>query len=250
MALVDIPPDQYLRLAGYAGLAVSMLAFWRGDAAISTVEAIEETPTSPADTIRRPGYFEVKGRVVCEDPLPAPHSDREVVLYSHRTYEEREERHVDRYGVPRTRVVPTLLAEDTHGCEFWVEDESGRVLVVPTGARIDGEVLVDRVEVPVDDPEQSAEGPRQDDRVTRRHEVVGIPVGQDVYLLGPVLASPGGGPLRFQADRREERPFILSVRTEEEQTARVRRVASLWNLAGAAAGLTATGALLRAHGYL
>lgn len=237
MNLTSVPQEQLYQWLGAASLVLSFASFWRGAGAASRVEAIEETPTSLAATIHQAGYYEVKGRVVCDDPVPLPDSDRPVVYYRRRVWERYEEEYRDKNGYPQVRQVEDLLSDECEYADFLVEDESGRIAVNPRGAQIDADVVLDEIREapPGTHPGGSGGGPRG--ASVRRHQIIAIPVGNDLYVLGPTRIPSSGGPMLFHADKREDRPFILSVRSEEEQTAQHRAQANLLNLGGLIFGI-------------
>jgi hypothetical protein len=200
---------------------------------------MEETPTSPAASIHRPGYYEVKGRVVCDDPLELPGNPQAVVFSRHRVWECIQETFRDAEGQQQTRTVEQLIQDEVELTDFTIEDLSGALAVYPKGADIDDLVLVPRTQQNTKDP-----GPH------RYHEIRGIPVGQDLYVLGSVQRNGLNGPLAFQENQQEDRPYLLSVRSEEEQTAGHRFYSNLFNFGGLCFGLLATGLLSWGFGYL
>lgn len=248
----DIPPRISAQWSGFFSLALSFLSFWRASGTSSHVEAMEETPTSLAISIQRPGYYEVKGRAACNDPILVPKSDRTAVYYRHRVWEQTQEDFRDEDGMPRTRTVEKLVQDETEMVEFQVEDESGSFAVDPQGADLDGHLLIRREriqEVPPRAPVESESEEPEISEPVRLHEVTGILVGQDLFVLGPVQMGPGSSGLRFQENRQEERPFLISVRSEEEQTAPHRLFANFYNLGGLIFGVLATGLLSYGLGY-
>jgi hypothetical protein len=248
-----ITPQISSQWAGFVSLVLCFFCFWRASGSSGHVEAMEETPTSPASSVQKPGYYEVKGRAACDDPILIPDSDRTAVYYRHRIWEQTQEDFLDDEGLQRTRTVEKLVQDETEMVEFRVEDESGSMLVDPRGADIDSRLLVARQPQGVAPPTQIPEGDQEEPEVqeaVRLHEVVGILVGQDLFVLGSVQTRSAEGGLLFQENRQEERPYLISVRSEEEQTAQHRFFANFYNLGGLIFGFLATGLLSYGLGYL
>lgn len=226
-------------------LSLSFFCFWRASGAAEHVEAMEETPTSPAGSIEHPGYYEVKGRVICPDPLPILGRERGAIYLRERIWERTQEEFQDEEGLLRTRTVEKLVRDEVDLTEFTLEDESGSIRVDPRGADLDGATLVPRSPLEAADRDEG-----EDVEPERFRELVGILVGQDLYVLGPVQQRRGEEEPTFLVNRQEERPYLISVRSEEEQTAQHRLLANLYNLGGLLFGVLATGLLSFGLGYL
>lgn len=201
-----------------AGAVFGLLAAWNYAASgddEDLVEAMEATPTSPASDVHPRGYYEVKGKVRAEGTLQAPRARDEVVFYVYRQLEEWEQQDRNQGWVKVSR----LLKEETQTLPFWVEDPSGRVAVLPEGARLEGKRLTREV---IGASGSSTDrgggglglgGQYRNHRYI--HEVYGAMEFGTIYVLGPTDRGDDGAAV-FRADSREERPFVISARTEEE----------------------------------
>ena len=200
-------------------------------------KVLEDTPTTASEDIRKPGYFEVKGQIQAVNPLIAPCTDREVVWYRHRLFEEYWEVCRGRKSNSwRYRTIP--VQDDSCEIEFLVKDNTGTIAVHPQGAELTGTVVCNRY--------RSGDGclywfyraflnivflpyyllclmfgsGRTGSRY--RDYVVALPKGEELYAIGPVNFDKESGNIRFQQDEGEERPYIISTKSEEELTDEIR----------------------------
>jgi hypothetical protein len=193
--------------------------------------AILDTPTSSAADIqaiyRNNGAHgqacEVAGVIECDDSLSGPLSGQACAAYSHTlTWEE-----WGRPGPFEKRSATSDLVYRTGGTEFddrraptfWVRDASGRVQVDPLNAQLDLQAIDSRYEVVTSSYGDS-------ERRTRREER-GLPLGQQVYVLG-YLGERQGQPVVQRHTSDTSKQFLISYRTEQTltRTHRVRTAVS------------------------
>lgn len=113
------------------GAAVSLYLGWRQ---LHRARLMMDTPTARARSAPQ-GYVELEGRAVPfgQPPLVAKLTGLPCCWYRYRI-EERVESHADRNGVrSRWKVIDQGESDDT----FWLEDDTGRVAVDPSGAQIE-----------------------------------------------------------------------------------------------------------------
>lgn len=196
---------------------------------------------------------EVKGRIVCDDPLVSELAKVPCVHYEMRVVQEYEETYWERNdkgdNVRRTRRGSETVAHNARSVPFVVEDESGRVEVDPTGADLVTEKVCSRF-----DPEPPSENalklgglsvswgggiPTTGRRVLGlSYEEEAIPVGRDIYVLGE--ASDRSGRLRVEKPE-DGGHFLVSLKSEEQLVASARSKATGLAVAAALVGLIGVG---------
>lgn len=210
-------------------------------------------------------YVEVKGKVACDEPLRGELSDKlgaimetEVV----RVYERREER-TDPQGNVRTewRKGEETVSQNRRESPFWIDDGSGRLRVKTSGNKgIDLEKVVERYE-PANAVESGFGGGNLTLSVGRFQLGLGgggygsgsrtlgykfieraLPIGKAVYALGEAAhVEDEGLVLRVPTDDDKKKPFLISLKTEEdlvrsgEKTALVLRIIAIVLAVGGAA---------------
>lgn len=220
----------------------ALLLFLKGKSEDKLLE-VKATKTSPACDLNDlcqavadeigPGGFaqlaEVKGRVECDRPLQGELSEEPCVWYSMNVEELYEETYTetDANGNPvtRTRTGSTTVANNTRSVPFVVRDETGVVAIYPEGAKIEGHQVLNRHE-----PAQSGAGtislgnfsmslsPNNGRRITGyRYSEQIIPVGEQLYVIGEA-SDREDGKLALRSPGEKGKPFIVSVRSEEEVT--------------------------------
>ena len=170
---------------------------------------------------------EVKGRVVCDQPLISELNQTECVYYSMRVerkyeetyYEEDEEGRRER----RTRTGSESVSSNRRHARFIVEDATGGIQVVPDGANFVAEKVLSRFE-----PSSGRSGREirfgsfaftphfsEGDRRTLGYqfEEEAIPVGRNIYIHG--RATDKQGQLCIESPV-EKGQYIISVKSEEE----------------------------------
>lgn len=93
----------------------------------------------------------VKGRAYTNIPLMSPLGHRECLYYSYIVTETHQEHYTERDSKGqvhrRTRTVTNVLEQGDNSTRFWLEDETGKILVDPKDGKFDGVIRsVDRSE--------------------------------------------------------------------------------------------------------
>jgi hypothetical protein len=171
---------------------------------------------------------EVKGSVKCESPLNAELSAQSCVYYSMSVVREFEETVEEKDSDGNYRTVTKrgseTISSNTQSVPFYVEDETGKILINPNDANIDSQKVLDKFE--------SAEyasgsmltfggfslnlGGLLSGRRTlgyRFQESI-LPLGRKVYVLGE--ATDTSGELAIQKPREKGKKYIISMKSEEE----------------------------------
>jgi hypothetical protein len=210
--------------AGITGvIAAYQFVSSSGDADL--VEAMEDTPTSSIREVTPGGYFEVKGKATSAHPLKAPKVLDEVIFYRYIQRAEWDE--TDREG--NTEKCQEVLKDESEAAAFTVQDKTGEIQVNPKGARLEGKLLTrdlaERFQGGGSLVATAAMGMAPGRQTGRRnykvfHEIFGATNGCEIYVLGSTGQGPTGEAV-FQKKPSEERPFLLSARSEEELTERL-----------------------------
>jgi hypothetical protein len=131
-AAPSMDPKAGLIFGGLA-LLLGLVAFFFGFRALQRKRLIEDTPTS---TIRAmaPGQVEVSGRAVDWRPVTAPFTQGPCVYYQVLVEEERKRTVTTSKGTRTETYWVTIYQEDTGGTPFYLDDGTGKLRVVPTGA--------------------------------------------------------------------------------------------------------------------
>jgi hypothetical protein len=122
--------------------------------------------------------------------------------------------------VRRTRSGSDLIAQNERRVPFWVQDATGRLLVIPAGARVELEQTVDRFEaghaggVERFWPWQPSPGSGQRRTLGHRLREEVLPLGRTVYILG--TATDRTGSLVIGALPESHEPFLVSLHTREQ----------------------------------
>jgi hypothetical protein len=211
----------------------------------STVGAIQKLVSEVAadmpdgEAIGFKDYVEVKGRVVCDEPIRGELSEQlgAIVETDVIRVAERREEVRDAHGHIKTtwRKHEETLSSNRREAAFWIDDGTGRLRVKPdrnvelikSFERFENEgghgigfgggqlnLSMGRYQLSVGgghwDPTTSRTlGYRFIERL--------LPVGKPVYAIGEVAAIPDEGlVLRAPTDDQKKRPFVVSPRTEEE----------------------------------
>ncbi len=134
---------------------------------------IEDTPTSKVRSIAA-GLVELKGRVAPREALIAPFSKRRCVIYNYIAEELRVRREYDPF-MKRMVVIREWVQVRSEGksVRFFLEDETGRVLVDPTGADIQDRRVFYELSWP-----------------RRRHTERAILCNSIVYVMGTAAENP------------------------------------------------------------
>lgn len=240
---------------GLVLLAVAALLFFFSRRSQSKVHYVKATETSKIGVIEKlvaevaadmpdglatgyKDYVEVKGRVVCDEPLQGEISDQTGAIVETevvRVCERREERR-DAQGNIHTewRKHEETVSSNRRESPFWVDDGTGRLRVKPKGSR--GVELIKVVErfQPASDGgaggqitlsmgrfQMSVGSGRWDLTSSRtlgyRFIERVLPVGKPIYAIGEVAATEDEGlVLRPPTEEDKKKPFMVTPKTEEE----------------------------------
>jgi hypothetical protein len=233
---------------------------------------IQATPTSPvqdilqshrdvADELGSGGFsqlVEVKGTIGCGQPITAELSGEPCVYYSMSVEERYEETYQEEDSEGRvrtaTRTGSNTVAGNSRSTRFHVDDGTGKIVVDPEGATIHPHQTLDRYEPAIGGPEISfgsfsfspgmAHGGRQVLGYNYAESI--LPIGQRVYVIGE--ASDSDGDLVIRKPREKGKPFIVSLKSEEEIVGS-HRSSTKWYMIGAIAAF-AIGAVLMVLGMV
>ncbi len=198
---------------------------------------------------------EVRGKVVCAEPLISELAQVACVHYAMRVQRRSEETYTarDRQGRAerKTRTITETVASNERSIPFDVDDGTGSIRIHPEHAEFVAEKVVSRFDtaaaagnapytvgsLAVDSGRFPEAGGRR--TIGYQFEEEAVPVGREVYVLGEATDRDGG--LAIGSPGAEGR-FIISVKSEsallqeERSAARWKRIGSI---ACAAAGLIA-----------
>jgi hypothetical protein len=181
---------------------------------------LENVPTSKARGVFL-GLNEVKGRARTDAPLTSYLSGTRCVHYRYEVEEHwsRTVTYTDSKGKTQTRHESGWTTVDSGGesAPFEVEDETGRLRVVPDGAEITATQVFSET-CDEDDPLYYAKGPREavsDSEHERRFTEHAIAVGEEVYVIGCARLREDRVEPEIARDRDAEL-FLISTDTEEE----------------------------------
>ena len=219
-------PDEtllYLALGVVGGIGLLLYGF----AVNRRKRLIETTPSSPVRSLAI-GLVEVSGHAQPEgNLLPAPFSGIPCVLFSYEIEERRGSGKAARWKT---------IARGTSEQPFFVQDATGRVLVVPFGARL---ILPDKRTTRTNWfgslPDHAIVGLTQlgisadgwlGQKTIRCSEACILPE-ETVYVLGTAHERPGAAvnidnPARLYVGSSRDHEFIISDRSEKELLARLR----------------------------
>jgi hypothetical protein len=215
-------------LAGFAVALGGLAAFGYGVYIRWMQRLIENTPTSPVRSLPS-GFVEVAGTAEADGaPLVSPAAQVPCVYYEFRLEEYRGGKSSRRW---------VTVASDRSTEPFFVQDPTGRVLVVPMGAtsrirRVETYSHSWRDALPdetrrlfryLNMPTASWLGPR---RVRFRERLIGV--GDPVYVLGTARENPAGCPNAADSSRLYigasdgGRPFLIVDHSEHALLSRLR----------------------------
>lgn len=199
-------------------------------AELEAVREQVERDVGPDSFVQR---AEVKGTGECEDPLRSEFTGTPCAAYSVRLEREYEETQweTDSEGRRSQKTVRSseTLSSQERRTPFWLKDSSGRVRVLPDGAELDMEKTLSRFEssLPgeqfkmgsfVFDLARAALGSGRRTLGYKYEESI-LPLGKALYVLGEAASQDGKVVLRRSTTKGEK--FIISVKSEEELTARL-----------------------------
>ena len=195
------------------------------------IKELQDMCKEIADEIGPGGYHEIceiKGNTISENPLISEIGKKPCVYYEMKVTRKWEETYyeTDSEGRRRrkTRRGEEVVSSNKRSIEFWVEDDSARIKVAPSQAKIDPVKVVDSF--------QQGEGQTAGSisfmgitlnipAVNSGRRTIGyhyvekiIPINRPVYILGE--ASDSSGELKIQAPTEKEKMFFISHKSEEE----------------------------------
>ncbi|KAB2880513.1 hypothetical protein F9K33_04875 [bacterium] len=172
---------------------------------------------------------EVKGIVKCAKPLLGELSKQACVCYQMEVLERYEETYYEKdaqgNNQRRTRTGKSSVANNSQSVAFEIEDATGRITVNPNGADIDPVQVVSKYEPSIQGRNSISFGSfsfnvgRGDgDRKILGYEFTEkiIPVDRRIYAIGE--ASDTSGELMIQKPSEKGKPFIITLKSEEELT--------------------------------
>jgi hypothetical protein len=207
------------------------------------------------------GYAEVvelKGTVGCDQPVTGELSGQVAAICDSRVVRVVESRHEvrDSNGSTRTewRKTEEVVSQNRREAIFYLDDGTGRVRVLPGGAKLDLEKVVDRFEPPggaeqglgdkltvgygafrvaVGGLAMAMGGHRR--TVGYRFEERILPVGKPLYALGEVADLDDG--LVLRKPEKKGGSYLLSLKSEAELVASASKAARWMAVGGVALGV-------------
>lgn len=182
---------------------------------------------------------EVKGHIVCNDPLISELSQSTCVYYRMHVAREYEETYYVRdekgHTHRRTRTGSTTVASNQRSVPFFVKDKTGTIRVDPTGAEMVTEKALSRYEttqgqvrigdfsifIPAFDGGRRVLGYRFEEEI--------IPNNRDIYILGAATEREGE---LCMVNPQESGQYMISLKSEEELT-KSKQSSAKWALVGA-----------------
>jgi hypothetical protein len=201
----------------------------------STVELLQSMSKSMTEQLG-PGslthYTEIKGKILCDEPLVSEMAGEKCVYYSMRVEREYEETYHERdsqgRNVQKVRTRTETVSENIRSVPFYVQDATGKIKVNPVGAAMVPQKGLSRYEpahsagitgggvlkfgsFSIQIPGMGQTGGRR--ILGYRMEENLIPVGKDVYILGEATDRDGELCMAAAHDKAD---FIISAKSEEE----------------------------------
>jgi len=178
-------------------------------------------PTSKAKGVFA-GLNEIKGRCRSPAPLTSRLAAEACVWYRWSTEEEweREVTETDAEGKRTTRTESgwQTVARGGEAIPFLVEDDTGRIRVVPDGAEIEGVPSFGETVGP-SDPLYYRHGPRSaigDSTHRRRLSETLLPLDAELYVLGTARMREDAVEAEIAAAEDGDELFLISLRSEEQ----------------------------------
>jgi hypothetical protein len=236
------------------GLALGLLFFWGSLRLRRKRRLIDDLPTAKTQGVFI-GLVELKGTAEIATPLTGFLSGQRCVQYHYHVDEHWSrtvtETYTDSKGKSQTRTKHesgwTTVAQGGESSAFYLQDDTGTVLVRPEGAKIEPAGLYDQT-CDRSHPLYYGKGPPQavansDHR--RRFVETGLPLHAPLYLVGQARERTDVVAPEIAADK-EAPMFLISTRSEEKVRAGLGRGAWALALLGGLAFLG--GFALRNHG--
>ncbi len=220
---------------------------------LEAVRAQVERDVGPGSFVQR---AEVKGQAECEEPLRAEFTGTPCAAYSvrlEREYEETQwETDSEGHRTQKTVRSSETLSSQERRSPFWLKDATGRVRILPEGAELEMEKTLSRFEstLPgeqfkmgsfVFDLARAALGAGRRTLGYKYEESI-LPLGKPLYVLGEAAEQDGKVVIRRSTTKGER--YIISVKSEEELTAKLSKGAKGLTIAAAVTFVIAIGFLL------
>jgi hypothetical protein len=214
-----------------------LIATWVGFKKLKRKRLIENVPTSKVKGVFL-GLNEVKGIALSETPVTSFLAERSCIHYEYSIEEEweREETTTDSDGKTETKTESGWTTVDSGGeyVEFDLRDDTGRLLVNPDGAEIQGDRSYNHI-CGRGDSDYYGKGPDggiTDSTHRRRFTEHILPLGAKLYVMGPArmredIVAP------MIAHDRDAEVFMISTRTEKQLTRNLGLVALILLVLGA-----------------
>jgi hypothetical protein len=208
----------------WIGLLMAIFALVASLRACRRKRLIDNLPTSKTHGVFI-GLVELKGTAQCEQPLTSYLAGTSCVYYSF-DVQERWSRLVtetESDGRGGTRTVTrresgwTTVASQTESTSFYLQDDTGQLLIRPEGARIEALGVFDRECAPFDTlyyGKGPAAGIMDSDRV-RRFSEKAIPILAPLFVVGQARERQDVVAPEIAADPKVS-DYMISVRTQEQ----------------------------------
>ena len=191
---------------------VGVILFFVGRHKSGLMTDISDTQTSTVADLIQGSRAELKGFASSNTPLRDPAQNTPVVYYSYKV----EERRRDRNSSGNTTTSWRTVDSGESSQPFYLTDESGSILVDPTGAKVDAPRLC---QMPLDTNSGMGEGMMKTilgglsalTGEARRITVHAIAEESSIYVLGQVI--PSGEQLRLG---KGDGKFFISTKSEKE----------------------------------
>jgi hypothetical protein len=208
----------------WIGLALAVFSLFASLRACRRKRLIDNLPTSKTHGVFI-GLVELKGTAQCEQPLVSYLAGTPCVYYSY-DIEERWSRLVtetESDGKGGTRTVTrresgwTSVASEVVSTPFYVQDETGHLLVRPEGARIEALGVFDQT-CSTFDPLYYGKGPAggiMDSDHVRRFTEKAIPLQAPLFIVGQARERQDIVAPEIAADPKASE-YLISVRSQEQ----------------------------------
>lgn len=208
----------------WIGLVIAIVALYFSLRACRLRRLIDNLPTSKTQGVFI-GLVELKGTVQCEQQLNSYLAAAPCIYYSYHVEEQwsRLVTETESDGKGGTRTVTrresgwTTVASETEMTPFYVQDDTGNLLVRPEGARIEALSVFGQTCTPFD-PLYYGKGPSGgiiDSDHIRRFTETAIPMQAPVFIVGQARERQDIVAPEIAADPKAS-DFLVSVRSQEE----------------------------------
>ena len=220
----NLQPQDFGPFLPWVGLAIAIFAVVASLHACRRKRLIDNLPTSKTHGVFI-GLVELKGSVQCEQPLVSYLAEKQCIYYSF-DIEERWSRLVTEVvsdGKGGSRTVTrresgwASVSSRTESTPFYVQDDTGSLLVRPEGARTEALGVFSQT-CSAFDPLYYGKGPAHgiiDSDHVRRFTEQAIPIQAPVFIVGQARERQDIVAPEIAADP-NAREFLVSVRTQEE----------------------------------